>query len=55
MHEHAVAGEVVAVAEDAILVVDAAPVLDVLPELLRIRGLEMTEGVLPASRSILLL
>ena len=46
VHEHAVAGHVVAVAEDAVPVVDLAPVLDVLAELCRIRRLEMPERVL---------
>jgi hypothetical protein len=44
--EHAVPLEVVAVAEDAVLVVDALAFGDVLPELLGVRGLERAERVL---------
>ena len=44
--EHAVGGHVVAMAEDAILVVDPAPILDVLAELFRMRHREFQEGVL---------
>ena len=46
VREHAVAGQVVAVAEDAVPVVDLAPVLDMFAELFWIRCLEMQEGVL---------
>ncbi len=46
MHEHAVAGQVVAVAEDAVPVVDLPSVLDVLAELVGIRRLELAVGVL---------
>ena len=55
VHEHAVAGQVVAVAEDAVLIVDPAPVLDMFAELLRIRRFEMSEGVVSGSISIFLL
>ena len=46
VHEHAVGGHVVAVAEDAVPVVDLAPILDMLAELFRIRRLELQERVL---------
>ena len=54
VHEHAVAGQVVAVAEDAVPVVDPAPVLDVLAELRRVRRSSCRNGFSPASRSIFL-
>jgi hypothetical protein len=43
--EHAVAPQVVAVAEDAVPIVDLASVLDMSAELFRIRRLELSEGV----------
>ena len=45
MREHAVARQVVAVAEDAVPIVDLAPVLDMFAELFRIRSFELSEGV----------
>ena len=44
--EHAVAGQIVAVAEDAVSIVDLAPVLDMSAELFRIRRLKRSEGVI---------
>ena len=46
VHEHAGPGGVVAVAEDAVLIVDPAAVVEVFAELVRTRCLEVEKGVL---------
>ena len=46
MHEHAGASKVIAVAEDAVPIIDLAPVLDMFAELFGVRRLEMQEWVL---------